>query len=196
MTEREKMILGELYNPADDELYTLRTKAHRLCADYNRLHDTDEAARYSLLRELLPNCTFDDYFYLQGPIYFDYGVNTYIGKGFYANFNFTVLDVCPVKIGDNVLIGTNVSLLTPTHPMRWQERNPRIMEDGSAVMLEAAKPITIGNNCWIAGSVTVTGGVTIGDGCVIGAGSVVTRDIPANSFAAGVPCRVIRQIEQ
>ena len=196
MNEREKMIRGELYNPADDELYTLRTKAHRLCADYNKLYDTDEAARDSLLRELLPNCTFDDYFYLQGPIYFDYGINTYIGKGFYANFNFTVLDVCPVRIGDNVLIGTNVSLLTPTHPMRWQERNPRIMEDGSAVMLEAAKPITIGNNCWIAGSVTVTGGVTIGDGCVIGAGSVVTRDIPANSFAAGVPCRVIRQIEQ
>ncbi|MBQ7220055.1 MAG: sugar O-acetyltransferase [Synergistaceae bacterium] len=194
MSEFEKMIRGELYNPADDELYALRTKAHRLCADYNKLYDTDEEARYRILHELLPNATFDDYLYLQGPVYFDYGVNTYIGKGFYANFNFTVLDVCPVRIGDNVLIGTNVSLLTPTHPMRWQDRNPHINADGEAEMLEAAKPITIGNNCWLAGSVTVTGGVTIGDGCVIGAGSVVTRDIPANSFAAGVPCRVIRAI--
>ncbi|MBQ7154008.1 MAG: sugar O-acetyltransferase [Synergistaceae bacterium] len=163
--------------------------------DYNRLYDTDETGRNAILRELLPYCHMDGYTYLQGPIYFDYGINTYIGKGFYANFNFTVLDVCPVRIGDNVMAGTNVSLLTPMHPMRWQERNARHDDGGEGYILEYAKPITIGNNCWLAGSVTVTGGVTIGDGCVIGAGSVVTRDIPANSFAAGVPCRVIRTID-
>ena len=187
------MTRGELYNPADEELYILRTKAHRLCQDYNRLYDTDEIGRGRILRELLPYSDGDAYF--QGPIFFDYGINIHIGKNFYANFNTVILDVCPVRIGDNVMLGTNVSLLTPTHPMRWQERNPKPGPDGELFQLEAAKPITIGNNCWLAGSVTVIGGVTIGDGCVIGAGSVVTRDIPANSFAAGVPCRVIKQIQ-
>ena len=104
--------------------------------------------------------------------------------------------MCPVNIGDNVMLGTNVSLLTPTHPLRWQDRNPKPQPDGSILQLEAGKPITIESNCWLAGNVTVIGGVTIGEGCVIGAGSVVTRDIPANSFAAGVPCRVIREIQQ
>ena len=193
MTELGKMIRGELYNPADDELYLLRTKAHRLCLEYNRLPDTDEPARERILSELLPNCSKDIYF--QGPVYFDYGVNTFIGRNFYANFNTTILDVCPVHIGDNVMLGTNVSLLTPTHPLRWQDRNAKLNEAGELEQLEAGRPIVIGSNCWLAGSVTVIGGVTIGEGCVIGAGSVVTRDIPAGSFAAGVPCRVIKAIE-
>ncbi len=184
MTEFEKMIAGELYNPADDELYELRTKAHRLCQDYNKLYDTDEEAREKILRELMPNADPD--MYLQGPVYFDYGINIYTGKNFYANFSLTILDVCPVTIGDNVMIGTNVSLLTPVHPLKWQERNE---------LLEYAKPIIIGDNCWLAGNVTVTGGVKIGSGSVIGAGSVVTRDIPPDVFAAGVPCRVIKQIQ-
>lgn len=193
MTEFEKMISGELYNPAENELYMLRTKAHRLCTMYNQLYDTDEEKRNEILRELLPD--FDpDNIYFQGPIYFDYGVNTFIGKNFYANFNTTILDVCPVKIGNNVMLGTNVSLLTPVHPLRWQERNAKPNEKGELIALEYAKPITIGDNCWLAGSVTVTGGVTIGSGSVIGAGSVVTRDIPPNVFAAGVPCRVIKEI--
>lgn len=193
MTEFEKMFAGELYNPADDELYFLRTKAHRLCQDYNRLYDTDEEEREKILRELMPHLGENGY--MQGPIYFDYGINIFTGKNFYANFNFTALDVCPIYIGDNVMLGTNVSLLTPVHPMRWQERNAKTLPDGNILQLEYAKPITIGSNCWLAGNVTVTGGVTIGEGCVIGAGSVVTRDIPANSFAAGVPCKVIKAIE-
>lgn len=194
MTEFEKMFAGEMYNPLDDELYLLRTKAHRLCLDYNKLYDTDEEERERILRELMPNLREESYSYLQGPIYFDYGINIFMGKNFYANFNLTILDVCPVYIGDNVMCGNNVSILTPMHPMKWQERNAKIMPDGSTLPLEYAKPIHIGSNCWIAGNVTIIGGVNIGDGCVIGAGSVVTRDIPANSFAAGVPCRVIREI--
>ena len=192
MNEREKMVRGELYNPADEELYVLRTKAHRLCTDYNKLYDTDEEKRYAILYELLPNSSKDIYF--QGPIYFDYGVNTYIGDNFYANFTTTILDVCPVRIGSNVMLGTGVSLLTPVHPLRWQERNGGLNADGVFEVLEAAKPIVIGDNCWLASNVTVIGGVTIGDGCVIGAGSVVTHDIPANTFAAGSPCRVIKAI--
>ena len=194
MTEREKMTLGQLYNPADEELCMLRVKAHRLCQDFNLLHDTDEAARCAILRELLPDFDEEEV-YFQGPIFFDYGMNIHIGKNFYANFNLTILDICPVTIGDNVMLGTNVSLLTPTHPMRWQDRNAKLQPDGSIIQLEAGKPITIESNCWLAGNVTVIGGVTIGEGCVIGAGSVVTRNIPANSFAAGVPCRVIKAIE-
>ena len=94
------------------------------------------------------------------------------------------------------MIGPNVSLLTPMHPLRWQDRNPYAKPDGTITDKEYAKPITIGSNCWIAGNVTICGGVTIGEGCVIGAGSVVTRDIPPNSLAVGVPCRVIRKISE
>lgn len=192
MNERMKMTAGEMYNPADEELYRLRTKAHKLCMMYNQLFDTDEEKRYEILRELLPYSDHEAYF--QGPIFFDYGINIHIGKNFYANFNTTILDVCTVKIGDNVMLGTNVSLLTPLHPLRWQERNARVDADGNVTQLEYGKSITIGDNCWIASNVTVTGGVTIGSGCVIGAGSVVTRDVPDGVLAAGNPCKVIKKI--
>ena len=99
-------------------------------------------------------------------------------------------------IGDDVFMRPNVSILTPLHPLRWQERNTYQREDGVRTDREYGSPIVIGNNCWIAGNVTICGGVTIGEGCVIGAGSVVTRDIPANSLAAGNPCRVIRAITE
>ena len=134
--------------------------------------------------------------FLQGPVYFDYGAFTSFGRGCYANFNFTVLDTCPVHIGDSVFFGPNCALVTPLHPLRWQERNLKHKEDGTLYDDEYGKPITIGSNCWIASNVTVAGGVTIGEGCVIGAGSVVTRDIPPHSLAAGNPCRVIRQIDE
>lgn len=136
-----------------------------------------------------------DYAYLQGPIYFDFGKNIKMGKNSYANFNFTALDICEITIGDNVFIGPNVSLLTPKHPLCWQDRNPYLSEKtGRTTDKEYGAPITIGDNCWIAGDVTVCAGVTIGEGCVIGAGSVVTRDIPSGSIAFGNPCRVSRRI--
>lgn len=189
MTEREKMIRGELYNPADDELVKMRQKAHRLCTQYNQTFETDEVTRCAILRDLLG--IFDEEeIYFQGPIFFDYGVNIFIGKNFYANFNTTILDVCPVTIGDNVMLGTGVSLLTPVHSLKYKERNPK--PDGT--VLEYGKPIIIQDNCWLASNVTVLGGVTIGTGSVIGAGSIVTRDIPPNSFAAGNPCKVIKEI--
>lgn len=193
MNERMKMTAGELYNPGDDELCILREKAHRLCMMYNQLFETDEEERYKILHELLPYSDREAYF--QGHIFFDYGFNIHIGKNFYANFGATILDICPVKIGDNVMLGTNVSLLTPMHPLRWQERNAKPASNGNMIQLEYGKPITIGDNCWLASNVTVIGGVTIGEGSVIGAGSVVTRDIPAGVLAAGNPCRVIKAIE-
>ncbi len=191
MTEKEKMLAGKIYDPSDKELLALRVKAHKLCAEYNRLLETDKR-RTEILKELGINPDV----YLQGPIQFDYGCFTTMGANTYANFNFTCLDCCPVKIGENVFFGPNVSILTPVHPLRHQDRNPYLKLDGTTTDTEYAKPITIGNNCWIAGNVTVCGGVTIGDGCVIGAGSVVTRDIPPDSLAAGVPCRVIRTVTE
>lgn len=194
MTEKEKMIRGKLYDPSDKELEALRLQAHRLSKDYNDTYEDEEEKREEILSKLIPNRS--DGVYIQGPIQFDYGVFTTLGKNFYANFNLTVLDVCPVTIGDNVLIGPNCSIMTPVHPFRYQDRNIRQREDGSLYDYEYAKPITIKENCWLAANVTVCGGVTINEGCVIGAGSVVTRDIPPNSLAAGNPCKVIRQITE
>ena len=188
------MLSGELYDPNDPELLKLRVKAHRLSAEYNAVPETDEKKRHEILKELIGDLGKGAY--LQGPIQIDYGCFTSIGERTYANFNLTILDTCPVKIGNDVFIGPNVSILTPMHPLRWQERNTYYREDGVLTDREYGKPITIGNNIWIAGNVTICGGVTIGDGSVIGAGSVVTRDIPPDSFAAGNPCRVIKKIAQ
>ena len=193
MSEKEKMLAGKIYDPTDEELTILRTKAHRLSQHYNTLFEDDDL-RNTIIDELIPSK--GEGLYLQGPIYFDYGIFTSFGKNCYANFNFTVLDVCPVNIGSNVFFGPNCSLMTPLHPLRWQERNIKFKDNKTAYDDEYAKPISIGDNCWIAANVVITGGVTIGGGCVIGAGSVVTKDIPANSLAAGNPCKVIREINE
>lgn len=193
MSEKEKMLAGKIYDPTDEELTILRTKAHRLSQHYNTLFEDDDL-RNTIIDELIPSK--GEGLYLQGPIYFDYGIFTSFGKNCYANFNFTVLDVCPVNIGSNVFFGPNCSLMTPLHPLRWQERNIKFKDDKIAYDDEYAKPINIGDNCWIAANVVITGGVTIGEGCVIGAGSVVTKDIPANSLVAGNPCKVIREINE
>lgn len=191
-TQLERMLAGKLYDPSDEELAALRLKAHKLSRRYNNTDEDETELRSELLSQLTPDAQSG--LFLQGPVYFDYGVFTRFGKNCYANFNFTVLDCCPITIGDDVFFGSNCSLLTPMHPMLPEERSIRTKPDGSMYDLEYARPIVIGNNCWLAGGVTVCGGVTIGDGCVIGAGSVVTRDIPAGYLAAGNPCRVIRKI--
>lgn len=194
MTEKEKMLQGKVYDPSDEELTELRVKAHKLSHLYNDTFETEEQKRAEILSELVPN--LGEGSFLLGPVQFDYGVFTSFGKNCFANFNFCVLDCCPVTIGDNVYFGPNVSIMTPIHPLRWQDRIIKINEKGLQTDDEYAKPITIGSNCWLASNVTVCGGVTIGEGCVIGAGSVVTRDVPPNSLAAGNPCRVIREITE
>lgn len=195
MTEREKMLAGKLYDPFTEGMPEERTNAHRLCKLYNDTIETDVQKRKEILDELLPNR--GENVYLQGPIYFDFGTNISMGKDSYANFNFTVLDEGKVTIGNSVFIGPNVSLVTPIHPLRYQDRNSFYnTKTGNITNIEYTAPITIGDNCWIASNVTICGGVTIGEGCVIGAGSVVTRDIPPNSLAVGKPCRVIRTITE
>jgi maltose O-acetyltransferase len=194
LTETEKMLSGKIYDPSDSELAKLRTRAHCLSKDYNDTYETEEEKRKEILDSLVPNRGKG--LFLQGPIQFDYGVYTTFGDNCYANFNFTVLDCCPVKIGDDVFFGPNCMLATPIHPLIARERNMRFRPDGSAYDLEYAAPITIGNGCWIASNVVICGGVTIGNNCVIGAGSVVTRDIPDGVFAVGNPCRIIREITE
>ena len=191
MTEREKMLAGQLYDPTDPELTRLRIRVRKLARRYNQT-DEDDPAREALLRELLPASPHLPE--LQAPAYFDYGCNTVFGKNCFANFNFTCLDVCPVRIGESVMIGPNVTLATPLHPLLPEERSVRQRPDGSVYDLEYAKPITIADGCWLGANVVVCGGVHIGEGSVVGAGSVVTRDVPPRGLAAGNPCQVIRAL--
>ena len=188
-----KMLNGELYDPNDKELVALRKKCHDLCREYNSLSE-DNPRRNKILEEI--SIKLGKNTYLQGPIYFDYGCFISFGENSYANFNLTILDTCPVTIGNNVFIGTGVSILTALHSMKYQERNQYMSEKGYMTDKEYGKPVTIEDNCWIASNVTICPGVKIGKGTVIGAGSVVTRSIPSNSFAVGNPCKVIKEIKQ
>lgn len=192
MTEKEKMLAGKIYDPNDGELAAIRRNAHNLSKRYNDTFEDETEKRAGILNELLPDK--GEGTYLQGPVYFDYGVFTKVGKNFYANFNLTVLDVCPVTIGDDVFVGPNVSILTPKHPLCHEDRNAYKSADGYITDKEYGAPITIGDNCWIAGNVTILAGAKIGSGCVIGAGSVVTGEIPPDSLAYGNPCRAVRKI--
>ena len=194
MTEKEKMLSSRYYDPSDKELSSLRKKAHKLCIEYNNLEETNPR-RLEILKEL--GIQGYENVFLQGPIQFDYGCFTSFGEHSYANFNLVVLDSCPVKIGNNVFMGVNVTLVTALHPLHYLDRNLFFDKDkGYWTDNEYAAPITIEDNCWIASNVIVCGGVTIGEGSVIGAGSVVTKDIPKNSLAVGNPCKVIRQINE
>ncbi|MFC5271037.1 sugar O-acetyltransferase [Adhaeribacter terreus] len=182
-TEKEKMLRGELYNATDPQLTAERHKARDLLQQYNNTAAGNTDLRSFLLQELLGKCSKG--LQIEPPFFCDYGYNITIGENVFFNFNCVVLDVMPVTIGNNVLFGPNVQLYTVTHPLNWQER---------ASGLESGKPIYIGSHVWIGGGVIVCPGVTIGERSVIGAGSVVTRDIPADVFAAGNPCRVIRDL--
>lgn len=188
----QEMLAGHPYEAGTPELAQLMQRSHTLCTQYNQLALDADPQREKLLQQLIPehgkNC------FLQCPIHFDYGRFTKLGDNFYANYNFTVLDCAPVTIGDNVMCGPNVTIATAMHPLMWQQRNPQTQADGNFTTVEYAKPIEIGNNCWLASNVTVCPGVHIGDGCVIGAGAVVTHDIPDDSLVAGVPAKVIRKI--
>ena len=188
------MSAGKVYDTSEKELAKMRLNAHKWSKDYNDTYEDEEEKRAEILKKLCPNV--DKSTYLQGPVQFDYGVNFFTGKNCYANFNLTVLDCAPVTLGDDVFIGPNCQLVPPMHSFLTEERKIRFKEDGTPFDLEYAKPIVIGDGCWLASGVTVCGGVTIGKNCVIGAGSVVTKDLPDNVFAAGNPCRVIRAITE
>ncbi|PXY01486.1 sugar O-acetyltransferase [Marinifilum breve] len=184
-SEKEKMLSGELYNASDDELSKERLKARLLIKELNDSREDEESKRLGIIKELIP--TSGDNLWLEPPFYCDYGINMIIGDNVFFNFNCVVLDVAHVKIGDRTKMGPNVQIYTATHPMNYKER---------ASGLELGKAITIGNDLWIGGAAIICPGVTIGDRTVIGSGSVVTKDIPSDVFAAGNPCKIIRELEQ
>ena len=190
--EEEKIRAGILFCPADPELVAIKRKTHNLDVDYNSTHEDEFEKRDAILHEILGE--MGEGVRIQGPIAFHYGKHTKIGAHTFANFNFTVQDDAEVTLGEHCNFGPNVTIVTPVHPMVASERRAIRTASGEEKLLCWAKPVHIGKDCWFGASVTVCPGVTIGDNCVIGAGAVVTRDIPANSFAAGVPCRVIREI--
>lgn len=190
----ENMLAGKPYRPGTAELREISSLAHRLSRDYNLTTDEDKIERKAIIDRLFPN--HGKGVYLQGPIQVDYGQFTTLGDEFYANFNLTILDTCPVTIGKNVMCGPNVTFATPLHPLLPEQRNARLQKDGKMSDIEYGAPITIGDNCWLASNVTVCPGVTVGNNCVIGAGSVVTHDIPDNSLAVGVPAKVLRKITE
>jgi len=194
MNEEEKIFAGVLFCPGDPMLRAIKLKTHNLCTEYNRTFEDETERRQQLVTEIFGQV--GEGAFLQGPIYIHYGRHTSLGKSFFGNFNLTIQDDAPVSIGDNCNFGPGVTIVTPVHPMLPDERLLMGTADGQKKRLCYAKPVHIGNDCWFGANVTVCPGVTIGDGCVIGAGSVVTRDIPARSFAAGVPCRVIRALTE
>lgn len=182
-TEKQKMLAGELYDPLDQELVNDRLRARLLIKQLNDTGEDQTTRRADILKSLIPNAGSE--LWLQPPFYCDYGYNILLGDKVFFNFNCVVLDVTDVHIGSRTLIGPNVQIYTATHPLDHRQR---------ATGLENAKPITVGDDVWIGGSVVICPGVAIGDRSVIGAGSVVTKDIPADVFAAGNPCRVIRNL--
>ena len=191
-TEIEKMLAGELYSSEGDNLPDMHINCLRMCQKYNNADPGDAEELHRILAEFVPGINDDTV--LKQPVQFDYGQFTTFGKRVFVNYNFICMDTAHITIGDDVLIGPNCVLASPLHPMEASERCYREDENGHLWHKEFSKPITIEHDCWIGASVTICAGVTIGTGSVIGAGSVVTRDVPPNSFAAGVPARVIRKL--
>lgn len=186
MTEKEKAQAGFLYNANyDPEIIEDITRCNDLCHEFNQIRPSDRSAQEVLLKQIF--ASMGEHVIVNTPFWCDYGYNTSVGDYFFANHNCQILDGGKVTFGDHVFIGPNCLFTTAEHALDAQQRN-----EG----LEVALPITIGNNVWFGAGAMVLGGVTIGDNTVIGAGSVVTKDIPANVIAAGVPCRVIREITE
>lgn len=180
----ERMIAGQQYDPMDAGLVAARVRARDLCQALNATREAEQDARREILRQLFRSG--GDTVEMQPPFHCDYGSSIELGAHVFFNFNVVVLDVCPVRIGDNSMFGPAVQLLTAMHPLNAAMRREQ----------EYGRPITIGADVWVGGGAIVCPGVTIGSGSVIGAGSVVTRDIPAGVLAVGNPCRVVREITE
>ncbi|MFJ7493650.1 sugar O-acetyltransferase [Streptomyces sp. NPDC097727] len=182
-TNHERMLAGDLYIADDPDIATSQQRAVRLAARYQAAYAEGAEAARSVVAELIGDLGVGAH--IRPPLFVDYGAHITVGRDTFINYNLTALDVAPITIGRDCQIGPNVQLLTPTHPVEPQPRRDK---------LEAAKPITIGDNVWLGGGAIVLAGVSIGDNSVIGAGAVVTKDIPANVVAVGNPARVIRSI--
>jgi maltose O-acetyltransferase len=177
------MLAGEPYRADSSELVDAHRRAMRLLGEYNRTLPDAIADRNRILGELLGSFGADST--VRPPLLCDYGTQLHIGVGTFVNFGLVALDAAPIVIGDDVQIGPNVQLLTPTHPIDPEPRRAK---------WEGAEPITVGDNVWLGGGVIVLPGVRVGENSVVGAGAVVTKDVPAGVVAVGNPCRVIRRL--
>ena len=186
MTEREKMLAGELYDCGDAELLTQWHKAKDLVRDYNQMNSADADEKERILNELLGGKGKN--LWITAPFYVDYGNNIYFGNNCEVNMNCTFLDDNKITIGNNVLIAPNVQIYTATHPLNGRMR----FDKTHSTVKTRALPVSIRDNSWIGGGTIILPGVTIGENVVIGAGSVVTKNIPDNTIACGNPCCVIR----
>ena len=182
MTENEKRLAGEIYDPMDEEVQALQTANLAIMDAFNGTTSQEGEKRKSLLKDMLGSC--GEGCWIEPPFRANWGgSNIHFGSKVYANFNLTAVDDVSITVGDYVMFGPNVTIATANHPMDPEQRRRG---------LQYAKPVVIGENVWIGAGAMILPGVTIGENAVIGAGSVVNRDIPANAFAAGNPCRVIR----
>ncbi|WP_456826199.1 sugar O-acetyltransferase [Cellulomonas sp. P5_E12] len=181
-TQYERMVAGDWYE-ADAEIGALTSAAQARAERFAEAVRSGDAHAGERLRELLGS--LGEGSWIRPPLYVDLGVHLHLGARAFVNFGLVALDVAHIRIGDDTKIGPNVQLLTPIHPVDPEPRRAK---------LEAAKPITIGNNVWLGGGVIVCPGVTIGDNTVVGAGAVVTKDLPADVVAVGNPARVIKEI--
>ena len=186
MTQKERMLAGLIYDPGDAEIMAEQTACLPRQNEYNLTAPGDYEKRTALLKEMFGK--IGDNCYIEPPLHANWaGKHVFVGSNFYANFNLTLVDDGCIFIGDNVMIGPNVTVATANHPI-----SPALR----ARALQYNKEVHIGNNVWIGAGVIIVPGVTVGDNSVIGAGSVVTKDIPANVVAVGNPCRVMRPITE
>lgn len=183
MTELEKLDAGLEYSYDDPEVNARKERAIELCREYNAIDDLNYEAQYAFLDKMLG--AKGDKVWIAKTFNCDCGKNIFIGNNFTGNYNLTILDIREVRIGNNVMIGPNTLITTVGHPLSPLKRR---------IHMAFAKPVTIGDDVWIGGNVTILPGVTIGNNVVIGAGAVVSRDIPSNSVALGVPARVVKSI--
>lgn len=185
MSAKSDMLAGKWYNANfDTELLKERVFVKDLCLEFNQIKMADSEKRLELLKKILPNVEVDKIEILS-PFIVDYGYNIEIGEGSFFNHNIYMMDCAKIIFGKKNFIGPNCGFYTAIHPFEIEKRNAGF---------ELAKPITIGDNVWFGGNVTVLPGVKIGSGVVIGAGSVVTKDIPENVIAVGNPCKVLRSL--
>lgn len=182
-TEKDKMLAGEIYNPADPELAAGRLRARRIIREFNAVEPEDEARRSAILKELFGSA--GEGVLIEPPFYCDYGFNVHAEDNVFFNFDCVILDSARVEIGSWTKFAPGVHIYTATHPLSVAAR--RAGE-------EFALPVRIGRTVWVGGGAIICPGVTIGDGSVIGAGSVVTKDVPAGVLAVGNPCRVVRDL--
>ena len=211
MTQRERMLSGGLYSAADPELFRLRQEARRLTRLYNQTAEDQPEERRRLLEALLGGV--GENAFLEPPFRCDYGGNITVGRDFYANYDCIILDVCPVTIGDRVLFGPRVGLYGAGHPLDPEVRAGGLENGGRATVGKrchvgagavlagvvepaSATPVVVEDDVLIGANAVVLEGVHIGKGAVIAAGAMVTRDIPSGVLAAGVPCRVLRPLNE